>query len=117
MILGIGTDLTDAGRIEKLWQRHGQRFASRILHPKEQPAFQSSAQPVRYLAKAWAVKEAAAKAVGTGFVGLAPHEIACLRDPQGKPVLSVEGKAGRFHVSISDEGQQVLAFVVWESNQ
>ena len=69
MIYGIGTDLTDVKRIEKLHQKYGRAFAERILHPVELTDFSAAVRPSFFLAKRFAAKEAFAKAVGTGIRG------------------------------------------------
>ena len=63
MIIGIGTDLTMLSRIESSLERLGERFARRILADPELLEFKSSGQPAKFLAKRFAVKEAAAKAL------------------------------------------------------
>ena len=62
MIYGIGTDLTDVKRIEKLHQKYGRAFAERILHPVELTEFSAAVRPSVFLAKRFAAKEAFAKA-------------------------------------------------------
>lgn len=66
MIYGVGTDLTDHQRIAAVWQRHGERFARRLLSAVEFAEFLSHPQPVAFLAKRWAAKEAIGKATGLG---------------------------------------------------
>ncbi|KAB2318157.1 holo-ACP synthase [Betaproteobacteria bacterium SCN1] len=125
MIHGIGTDLLDAGRVRDGLARFGDRYADRLLAPAEQAGYRASADPARFLAKSFAAKEAFAKAAGTGLrapVTLA--NIAVLRDGQGKPHfacapeltdwLRTRGIAAH-HVSLSDEGDFILAFVILET--
>ncbi len=124
MIVGIGTDLVSIARIERLYQRHPERFVQRILASSELAAFYSSCNKPAFLAKRFAVKEAAAKALGLGIrSGLTFRDFRVHRDPKGQPVLSLEGKASRIakskkiqalHLSISDERTHALAFVVLE---
>ena len=73
MLVGLGMDLTDIGRMERALQRHGARFAARILAPAEQEAC-PELRPA-FVAGRWAAKEAAVKALGCGF-SLGSH-----RDP------------------------------------
>lgn len=124
MIHGIGTDLLDAERIRSGLARFGAAYAERILAPNEHASYQTSRDPARFLAKSFAVKEAFAKAAGTGLrAPVTLHNIAVLRDALGKPHiqcapeladwLAARGVAGH-HVSLSDEGDLVLAFVVLE---
>lgn len=123
MIFGIGTDLLRVDRIARVYQRHGQRFVERVLMPEEQAAFAQAGRPDNFLAKAFAAKEAFAKAWGTGFAGLAHHDVGVLRDAAGKPqlVFSAVQQArlrqrgvGAAHLSLSDDDGRVLAFVVLE---
>lgn len=125
MIFGIGTDLVDIARIEQAYARHGQRFLARMLGPDELAGFVDDANSARFLAKRWAAKEAFAKALGTGIrppVSLASIQIC--HDAAGRPLLQLDAAvlahmqalgAGRAHLSLSDERQQALAFVLIEA--
>jgi holo-[acyl-carrier protein] synthase len=126
MILGIGTDLLDAERIRSGLARFGDAYAERILAPAEQAGYQSSRDPARFLAKSFAAKEAFSKAAGTGLrAPVSLQNLAVLRDVLGKPHfecapelaawLTARGVTGH-HVSLSDEGDLVLAFVVLEQS-
>ncbi|MDO9220808.1 MAG: holo-ACP synthase [Thiobacillus sp.] len=126
MIHGIGTDLLDAERIRSGLVRFGEAYADRILAPAEHAGYFASRDPARFLAKCFAVKEAFAKAAGTGLrAPLTLRNIAVLRDPLGKPHiqcapelatwLAARGVTGH-HVSLSDEGDLILAFVVLEQS-
>lgn len=124
MIFGVGVDLARVERFRVVWARRGQRFARRILHALEHEPFAVAGDPARDLAKRWAAKEAYAKALGTKIGRIAAHDIGLLRDPDsGAPriVLSEHGAAfserrgaGRVHISLSDEGDLVIAMVVLE---
>ena len=130
MIFGIGVDMTTVSRVERTWQRFGIRFARRFLHEDELAELAALSDnkgtllPARFLAKRFAVKEAAVKALGTGErVGVLLRDFALDHDSLGKPVLTVHGVAARrctdagidaLHVSLSDEGDTVAAFVVLE---
>lgn len=124
MILGVGVDLASVARFERLLVRRGDALAARILGADEAALHAQARRPARDLAKRWAVKEAYAKALGTGLAGIAARDIALLRDAQtGAPRLrlSVAGQdfaaargAGTAHVSLSDDGDQVIAMVVIE---
>lgn len=121
MIYGIGTDIVSIERIGKALERHGVRFAERILATSELPGFTASGRPEHFLAKRFAAKEAAAKAFGTGFSdGLAMSDIAVTHDQRGKPMLAFSGRAeslcdelgiGERFLSISDEKEHAIAFV------
>jgi holo-[acyl-carrier protein] synthase len=124
MIHGIGTDLLDATRIRDGLARFGEHYADRILAPAEHAGYYASRDPARYLAKCFAAKEAFAKAAGTGLrTPVTLRNIAVLRDSRGKPYLQyapelaawlVARSVTAHHVSLSDEGDLVLAFVVLE---
>lgn len=64
-ILGLGTDIVEIARIEAVISRSGERLARRVLSDNEWAIWETHQQPVRFLAKRFAVKEAAAKAFGT----------------------------------------------------
>lgn len=126
MIFGIGTDIVEYARIEAMWVRFGVRLAERLLSEGELPEFLAHAHPARFLAKRFAAKEAFAKAVGSGLrhpVSLA--RISITHDGLGKPVLQFDtvlrtylaqlGISGH-HLSISDERNTIVAFVVLETN-
>lgn len=122
MIFGIGTDIVSVGRIACALQRHGARFARRILADSEQQAFADAALPEHFLAKRFAAKEAAAKAFGTGFSdGLCMSDIAVTHDGRGRPLLHFSGRAeslchelgiGEHFLSISDEKDNAIAYVI-----
>lgn len=121
-MLGIGTDLLDSRRIQAAYERHGQRFVARILTPKEQAVFAARAHPINFLAKQFAAKEALAKALGTGIAkGVGFQQLEILRSEQGQPEVHLHGAAlerlqqlggQRALVSLSDEGELILAFAV-----
>lgn len=126
MIHGIGTDLLDAARIRGGLNRFGEPFAERILARAEQVGYHTSRDPARFLAKCFAAKEAFAKAAGTGLrAPVSLHNIAVLRDAHGKPYLQCAPELDAWlaaqgitahHVSLSDEGDWVQAFVVLEQS-
>lgn len=121
MIVGIGTDIVRIARFEALLERHGPRVAERILGAEELIEFAAAARPARFLAKRFAVKEAVAKAFGTGFRdGLSLRHIGLHHDALGRPLLSFSGRAeqlcarlgvGDTHVSVADEHDYAIAFV------
>lgn len=125
MILGIGTDIVQIDRIEAALQRQGERLAKRILTPREQAHFDGHSQPARYLAKRFAAKEAAAKALGTGIAqGVSFQHFEIDNDALGAPQLSFSGEAAKLqslrgikalHLSLSDERDYAVAMVVLES--
>lgn len=124
MILGIGTDLVNVARIELALQRHGEKFARRLLATAEWGDYRRTSHAARFLAKRFAAKEALAKACGTGLrypVGL--QSISVIHDGLGKPTFSFDANladflrgrgVARHHLSISDEHEAALAFVILE---
>lgn len=126
MIIGIGTDICNIGRIAAMLDRHGDRFAKKILSDVEYAKFLSSYNKKAFLAKRFAAKEAASKAFGTGFRdGLFLSHIEVKNDDQGKPSLVFHEKASELiakmgvthtHLSISDEKDVAVAFVVFEKS-
>lgn len=123
-ILGIGTDIVEIERIEAVVGRSGDRFARRILSEAEWAQFQAHRQPIRFLAKRFAVKEAAAKAFGTGIRnGLAFAQFEVVNDALGKPGLKLYLQAAelaislgvaRMHVTLADERRYACATVILE---
>ena len=128
-IAGIGTDLLQLARIEQAYARHGQRFVHRILGPQEIEVFQRRLQRdprrgLRYLATRFAAKEAFSKAIGLGMHDpMAWSRMQTLNKPGGKPYVVLGGRLaewyderfGTAHVSVSDERDVVMAFVVIEA--
>ena len=126
MIFGIGTDIVSVVRIAEASERHGPAFARRLLTPNELAEYTQQPHPARFLAKRFAAKEAFAKATGQGLrhpVSL--HNIEVGHDELGKPVLTFAPELQqhlraqgitRHHLSISDEHEHAMAFVVLESN-
>ncbi len=126
MIVGIGTDIVRVERLAHSLARYRERIAQRILGSAEYDEFlqRSERQRPSYLAKRFAAKEAAAKALGTGFRnGISLQQIEVDHDPQGRPLLRWHGaaqdqleriQATTAHLSISDEESHAVAFVVLE---
>ncbi|MEX6269389.1 holo-ACP synthase [Providencia huaxiensis] len=125
-IVGLGTDIVEIARIESAIERTGDSLANRILTESEFVQYQKQSKPARFLAKRFAVKEAAAKALGTGIRnGLAFTQFEVTNDKLGKPLLNLNGaalelagslNATHFHVSITDERHYAAATVIIESN-
>ena len=126
MIYGIGTDLVSVKRIEEALFRHGDRFLHRILSEAEVLDYAASSQPARFVAKRFAAKEAFSKAWGTGIgAAVGWHDVSVGHDANGKPLVipsptlsekfSVE-KIVAAHLSLSDEDEHALAFVVLEKS-
>lgn len=125
MIHGIGTDIVAVARMADYWQRHGERGLEKMLAPEERADCRASLDPARFLAKRFAAKEALGKALGTGVrAPLLLPEIAVGHDELGKPRFSYSPKlAAHFaargltaHLSISDEQDYAVAFVILEKS-
>ena len=126
MIFGIGTDIVTVARIEAASARHGAAFAERILSAQELAEYVAHANPARFLSKRFAAKEAFAKATGQGLrhpVSL--HRITVTNDELGKPFFLFDAELSaymnqlgvtRHHLSISDENDVAVAFVVLEKD-
>ena len=124
MIYGIGTDIVRIARMADNLERYGKRFAERILCDAEMAIYSEAAQKAQFLAKRFAAKEATAKALGTGFRdGLSLRDISVSNDALGKPVLTfsqrtqqslAEQGIGSTHLSLSDERDYAIAYVVIE---
>lgn len=124
MVIGIGTDIVDVERIAGLWQRQGQRFAERLLSIVELVELTDKAYPERFLAKRWAAKEAISKALGTGISqGVSFADMTIGHTELGQPTVVLTGGALRqaqklgiqsWHLSISDEKNHAVAFVIAE---
>src|ERR1041385_3416826 len=88
MILGIGTDIIEVERIQTSFERFGERFLNRILHPNEISYCLSHRVPAPFLAARFAGKEAISKAFGTGIgAQLGWHDMEIGRKPSGEPFV------------------------------
>jgi holo-[acyl-carrier-protein] synthase len=128
MIHGIGTDICDVRRIRASLERHGERFAHKVLSDGELAVWQARSRRwpergVRYLATRFSAKEAFSKAVGLGMrmpMTWRQCEIANLRS--GKPVIVLHGALKDWfeaqgltaHVTVTDESDYAASFVVVE---
>ena len=125
MIFGIGTDIVEVSRIAGSIEEFGDAFAERILAEGELESYQQTTIKARFLAKRFAAKEAFSKALGTGLRTPAIFQnIAVSHDELGKPVLILADELQLFlktknishaHISISDEKNLAVAFVVLET--
>lgn len=124
-ILGLGIDIVEIARIESVIACVGDRLAKRVLSANEWKQYRAHQQPGRFLAKRFAVKEAAAKAFGTGIRhGLAFNQFEVFNDELGKPQLRFLEEAARLaqkmgvksvHVTLADERHYACATVIIES--
>ncbi|GAB1385709.1 holo-ACP synthase [Melaminivora sp.] len=129
MIYGIGTDICDVRRIRASLQRHGERFAQRVLTPGEQAIWQARSQRwpergVRFVATRFSAKEAFSKAIGLGLrlpMGWQHCEITNLAS--GQPGITLHGALAewfaarqlRAHLSMTDENDYAASFCVVET--
>ena len=138
MIAGIGTDIVLIDRIQGLHDRYGERFVRRVLGPDERLEFERRRQrgtsdgrtggdrAVRYLAKRFAGKEAFSKALGLGLRGpMTLLSLQILNDERGKPYAVarkelepyLRERGLRAQISLSDEVDRALAFVILEHDR
>ena len=132
MIIGIGNDLIDIGRIEKTLERFGERFIRRVFTDIEIAKAErrrGAGLYINTLAKRFAAKEAASKALGTGFSqGVFMKDIGVVNDMAGRPTLQLTGGALKrlevltpkgmtpaIHVTLTDEPPTAEAIVMIEA--
>ncbi|WP_421723454.1 holo-ACP synthase [Bauldia sp.] len=130
MIIGIGNDLIDIRRIEKVLDRHGDRFISRIFTPIEIAKSERRRMRAASYAKRFAAKEACAKALGTGIAaGVFWRDMGVVNLPSGKPTMALTGGAAKrlakllpdghdsvIHLTITDEFPLAQAYVIIETS-
>ena len=124
MILGVGIDIIEVGRIEASHQKFGERFLNRILHPNEINYCLSHRSPGPFLAARFAAKEAISKAFGTGIGSqLAWQDMEVGRKESGEPFVILHGngqkllqsRGGRtVHLSLSHTAAHAAAVAVLE---
>ena len=124
MIAGVGIDIVEHERIARIHARYGEKFARRILDELEMEDYRKASSKHRLLAKRFAAKEAASKALGTGFSrGISLNMICVRHDSNGRPLLEFYSKALDYAsnlgvvanwLSISDEQSYSTAMVVLE---
>ena len=125
MIYGIGTDLVNIDRVKKILSKNRDGFIKRVLCEHEQALFKNKSDSAAYCAKRFAAKEAFAKALGTGIGRVVSFQDLTIRNNEnGKPHFIpseklrqylVEKNIKQAHLSISDESQNAIAFVVLET--
>lgn len=126
MIYGIGTDIIEVKRVEKLYAKFPTRFPMRLLTQQELLAFsdKNAQTKIYFLAKKFAAKEAIAKSLGTGIAqGISFQHIEIHNDSLGKPCVTLSAAAlalaqknhiNTIHLSLSDERNLIAAFAVAE---
>jgi holo-[acyl-carrier protein] synthase len=126
MILGIGSDIVDVRRIERVIERHGERFLARVYTRTERAKADGRAKRIETYAKRFAAKEACAKALGTGLrAGVFWRDMGVVNLPSGRPTMKLTGGAlkrlqaitpagyeARIDLTITDEGPMAQALVV-----
>ncbi|GGQ10096.1 holo-ACP synthase [Shewanella litoralis] len=123
-IVGMGTDIVEIARIHEQRERLGDRLAKRVLTEFELAIYMQSNQAARFLAKRFAAKEAAAKALGTGIGrGVSFQHIHIDNDANGAPIIRFTDGAlarltqlggSRGFISIADEQHYAVATVILE---
>ncbi len=122
MIFGIGTDVLQLSRVERLYERYGEHFAERLLLDEEKTLFDRSRNKVRFLAMRFAAKEAIAKALGTGFAnGIWIRDVGSVPNALGQPqvVYSARGRkvcerlgVGDGFLTLTDEAGLIVAIAI-----
>lgn len=125
MIFGVGTDIVELSRVQATYDRFGDHFVRRILMEEEIALFEKTKHPVRFLAMRFAGKEAAVKAMGTGFRhGIWVRDVGIVHNELGRPLIiwSKRGKKvcekfgiGAGHVSLTDDAGLIIAMAVVET--
>lgn len=125
MIVGTGIDICEVPRIAQSIARFGDRFLQRVFTEREIRYCESKANRVERFAARFAAKEAAMKALGTGWNhGVRWRDIEVCRQPGGRPTIMFHGKAAEFFIrlsaahvalSLSHTSQQAIAQVILES--
>jgi holo-[acyl-carrier protein] synthase len=126
MILGVGNDIVDIRRIERILDRYGTRFTARVFTPVERQKSDGRYARAASYAKRYAAKEACSKALGTGFSnGIFWRDLGVVNEATGKPTLVLTGNARArleaitpaghsavIHLTITDEFPYAQAMVI-----
>ncbi|EJF98730.1 holo-[acyl-carrier-protein] synthase [Bartonella vinsonii subsp. arupensis Pm136co] len=129
MIIGLGNDLIDIRRIERMLIRYGDRFIQRIFTDIEQTKSENLSKRSSSYAKRFAAKEACAKALGTGIAcGVGWKDMGVVNLPSGKPIMKLTNRAQMqlqkllpphyeavIHLSLTDDFPWAQAFVIIEA--
>ena len=128
MVHGIGTDICDVRRIQAAWERHGERFARRILADGELATFHARSarwpeRGIRFLATRFSAKEAFSKAVGLGMrMPMTWRHCEIINLASGKPAIALHGELATWfaaqgltaHITVTDEVDYAASFCVVE---
>lgn len=131
MIYGVGTDICDVRRIRASLERHGDRFARKILSDGEMQVWRARSarwaeRGIRYLATRFSAKEAFSKAVGLGMrMPMTWRQCEIAKLPSGQPHIVLHGSLKDWfeqrglvaHVSVTDETDYAASFVVVEKKE
>lgn len=127
MILGIGSDLADVGRIRRSMDNFGERFLNRVYTPGEQTYAMRKVNAAERLAARFAAKEAGMKAIGTGWShGVTWQDFEVRNEPSGRPVLFLSGVAAqmasrmgvqRVSLSLTHTAEMAFAVVILEDGK
>jgi len=128
MIYGIGNDICDVRRIRESLERHGDRFAAKVLGEQEFKTWKARSarwpeRGVRYLATRFSAKESFSKAIGMGMrMPMTWKHCEIVNEPSGKPVVVLhaelkqwfEAQGLQAHISLTDESDYAASFCVVE---
>jgi holo-[acyl-carrier protein] synthase len=124
MIVGLGVDITEVDRIEAAIERRGRHFLERLFTPAEIAYCETHRHRAERFAGRFAAKEAAMKALGTGWArGVRWVDIEVVREPGGKPTLKLSGAAcaianslgvKNIALTITHTGNTAMALVIFE---
>jgi len=125
LIVGIGVDLVEVPRMERLLRgRSAERFISRVFSPEEIATARKAPRPAEAYAARFAAKEATVKALGTGFSrGIGPRHVHVLGGERSRPRIELAGAAMKealllrvnaIHVSLTHTAQSAFATVILE---
>jgi holo-[acyl-carrier protein] synthase len=122
MIYGIGIDVLKSERVQRTFEKFGERFVERLLMPEERAQLERTARPGRFLAMHFAAKEAIVKAMGTGFAhGVWIRDVGMVQNDWGRPEVIYSARGARVrdglgigegHVTLTDEAGLVVAVAV-----
>jgi holo-[acyl-carrier protein] synthase len=123
MILGIGCDICDINRIEKLISQNGEKFLSRVYLKSERERLQIRTPVAQGFAKVYAAKEALIKALGDS-AGISWQHIEVIKNSQGRPeyilhkaahatAQRLSGGKYQLHLSLSDEFPYAMAYAIF----
>ena len=108
MIIGVGNDIIDINRIERVLERYGDRFINRVFTPVERKKSEQRVNRVESYAKRFAAKEACAKALGTGFrKGVFWRDIGVINLKNGQPAMQLTGNAAKRLDKITPTGARI----------